>query len=337
MASFKQMDLDAYTAAHRDEWDRLARLGRSSRLSGDEADGLIDAYQSGATDLSVIQSTMGQSLQGDRLALHLSRARQRFTGVQRNVLSRLPEFFIRQAPATLYRIRWVTVAVAFATFLVAAIYYVWLVNDPRALATIITDEDAKKLATEDFYTYYSENSQGSFAALVWSHNAFIALQCVVLGIVGFYVPSVMLQNAQNLGMSAAVLAKYDRLGDFFLYISPHGQLELYSLFVAAAAGLAIFWSVVRPGKLSRLESLAAGGRSLVTVAVVLAISLLVTGFIEGFITRLDWPWVIKIGIGSVVFVLFLIYQWGVGRVAVRNGETGDLEEFEAGARRLTTD
>jgi uncharacterized membrane protein SpoIIM required for sporulation len=337
MASFKQMDLDAYTAAHRDEWDRLARLARTSRPSGDDADDLIDAYQRGATDLSVIQSTMGQSLQGDRLALHLSRARQKFTGVQRNVLSRLPEFFARQAPAALYRIRWITIGVALVTVVVAALYYVWLVNDPRALATIITDEDAKKFATEDFYTYYSENAEGSFAALVWSHNAFIALQCVALGILGFYVPGVVLQNAQNLGISAAVLAKYDRLGDFFLYISPHGQLEIYSIFVAAAAGIAIFWSLVRPGKLSRLESLARGGRSLFTVAIILTISLAVTGLIEGVITRTDWPWVLKTGIGTVVLVAFLVYQWGVGRVAVRHGETGDLNEFEAGARRLTTD
>jgi uncharacterized membrane protein SpoIIM required for sporulation len=331
------MDLDAYTAAHRDEWDTLARLGRQSRLTGADADALIDSYQSAATDLSVIQSTVGQSLHGDRLALHLSRARQKFTGVQRNVLSRIPEFFARQAPAALFQIRWLTLAMALGTFLIAAAYFVWMISDPRAIDSIISSTDAEKLATEDFYTYYSENAEGSFSALVWTNNAFVALQSIAFGITGVFVPYVMFTNAQNLGITAAILERYDHLGDFFLYIAPHGQLELYSLFAAAAAGLAIFWSWVHPGKLSRADALAKGGRSLFTVAIVLTISLLVSGVIEGFVTRQEWPWPIKIGIGTIALAGFLWYQWILGRIAARNGETGDLDEFEAGATRLTSD
>ena len=48
--------------------------------------------------------------------------------------------------------------------------------------------------------------------------------------------------------------------------------------------------------------------------------------------RQDWPWVIKIGIGTIALASFLFYQWVVGRRAARSGETGDLDEFEAGAR-----
>ena len=69
------MDLDAYSAAHREEWDRLARLAAKRRFSGVEADELIDHYQSGASQLSVIRTTVGESAQGDRLSLSLSRAR----------------------------------------------------------------------------------------------------------------------------------------------------------------------------------------------------------------------------------------------------------------------
>ncbi|MBK0296458.1 stage II sporulation protein M, partial [Bacillus sp. S34] len=53
-----------------------------------------------------------------------------------------------------------------------------------------------------------------------------------------------------------------RLGDFFLYIAPHGQLELYSVFLAAAAGLMIFWSWVAPGARTRAQALAEDGRAL---------------------------------------------------------------------------
>ena len=65
-----------------------------------------------------------------------------------------------------------------------------------------------------------------------------------------------------------------------------------------------------------------------------ALARLVTGVIVGYVTRQDWPWVIKIGIGTIALSAFLVYQWVVGGRAARAGETGDLEEFESGARQL---
>jgi uncharacterized membrane protein SpoIIM required for sporulation len=109
---------------------------------------------------------------------------------------------------------------------------------------------------------------------------------------------------------------------------------LYAIFVAGAAGLRIFWSWVAPGARTRGQALAEDGRALMTVAVGLALALLVSGVIEGFVTRQDWPWPIKIGIGTVALAAFLAYQWILGRRAALAGETGDLAAFEAGARRL---
>lgn len=328
------MDLDAYTAAHRDEWERLAQLSRQGRFTGDEADELIDRYQSGAAQLSAIRSTAGQSLQGDRLSLYLSRARLRFTGTPANVLSRMPAFFLRSIPAALYRIRWVSLVVTLAFVAVAVLNFLWVAGDARVLATLGTEAQLDEYANESFINYYSEYSGFSFGATVWTNNAYIAAVCIATGITGVYPLSVLYQNAAAVGQMGAVLNAHGRLEDFFLYISPHGQLELYSIFVAGAAGLAIFWSWVVPGPQSRSASLAAGGRSLMTVAVGLTLSLFISGIIEGFVTRQDWPWPIKIGIGTVALAGFLWYQWILGRTAHRLGETGDLEEFEAGAKQI---
>ncbi|MCU1407576.1 MAG: hypothetical protein JWQ43_3879, partial [Glaciihabitans sp.] len=38
---------------------------------------------------------------------------------------------------------------------------------------------------------------------------------------------------------------------------------------------------------------------------------------------------------TVALAAFLLYQWGLGRRAFRAGQTGDLDEFEAGARQIT--
>ncbi len=328
------MDLDSYSAAHREEWDELARLAAKRRFTGAEADALIEHYQAGATQLSAIKTTAGQSVQGERLSLWLSRARLRFTGASSNVLSQLPRFFVAQLPAALFRIRWLSLAVTIATGLIAALYAVWALQTPGVLANFGTEEFRRQFAEEDFVNYYSEHPPASFTGFVWTNNAWLAVQCVAFGILGVYAPYLLFTNAQNLGLSAAIMGANDRLDVFFLYIAPHGQLELYAIFVAGAAGIRIFWSWIAPGARSRGQALAEDARALVTVAVGLILALLVSGLIEGYITRLDWPWPIKIGIGTLALGGFLVYQWVLGRHAARAGETGDLAAFEAGATRL---
>ncbi len=334
------MDLDAYAAAHGAEWDRLAQLARNRRPAGPEADELIERYQTGAAQLATIRTTVGGSAQGEHLSLALWRARLLFTGVRRNPLRALTLFVAVQLPAALYRIRWLTLAIALATVLIAAAYFVWLSTDARAFAALGVPSDLERYAEEDFVGYYSEYSEAGFAAQVWTNNAWIAAQCVMFGILGIWVPYVIFSNAQGLGISAAVMNHFDRLDQFFLYISPHGQLELYAIFLAAAAGLMIFWSWIAPGARTRAQALAQAlaqdGRAFFTIVVGMVVALLVSGIIEGFVTRQDWPWPLKIGIGTVALAAFLVYQWGLGRRAARAGESGDLDEFETGARRIVS-
>jgi uncharacterized membrane protein SpoIIM required for sporulation len=328
------MDLDAYTAAHRDEWDRLAILDSKRTLPGAEADELIDLYQTGATQLSAIKTQAGSTAQGDRLSILLSAARLRFTGASANILSQLPRFFAAQLPAALYRLRWLTLAVALTTAVVAGLFAWWALANPQVLANVGSSADLKQLVNHSFVNYYSANPAASFTGQVWTNNAWIAAQCIAFGITGLYVPTVILQNAQNIGVTGAVMFSYGKGDIFFQYIAPHGMLELTSVFVAAAAGLRIFWSWIAPGARTRGQALAEDGRALFVVAIGLALSLLVSGVIEGFVTPSALPWPIKIGIGGVALAAFLTYMIVVGGRAARAGETGDIDEFEAGARRI---
>jgi len=309
-------------------------LGKKRRFTGPESDELIERYQSGASDLSAIRTTTAGSLEGERLSIFLSRARLRFTGTTSNVFSRIPEFFAYHLPAALYRIRWLSLVIAGLSFIVAALYAWWGMSNPEVLATLGDPGAIEQYAKEDFVNYYSEHSGTAFTSFVWTNNAWIAAQSIAFGIIGVYTPYVMFSNAQSLGLSAAMMAEYDRLDVFFLYIAPHGQLELYSIFVAGAAGMRIFWAWVAPGARTRTRALSEDGRALFTVVVGLALALFVSGVIEGFVTRQDWPWPVKIGIGTVALGAFLFYQWGVGRRSYRLGQTGDLDEFEAGAKQL---
>ena len=329
------MDLDALASARHDDWQRLDALARARRLDGAEADELIERYQAAASDLSLVQATAGSTALGDRLSVTLARARVRFTGAPENPLRQFSRFVVVSLPAALYRVRWLTLAVAVVTFVVAALYAAWVASDPRVLANLGSESELRALAEDGFVAYYSEHPAASFAGSVWTNNAWIAAQCVAFGITGVWVPWVVLQNAQNLGITAAIMFAYDEADTFFLYIAPHGLLELTCVFIAAAAGLRIFWAWVAPGPRTRGTALAEDARSLFAVAVGLVFFLLVAGVIEGFVTPAPWPWPVKIGIGALALAALLAYMLVLGGRAVRAGETGDLSAFDAGARRAT--
>lgn len=331
------MDIDAYGAARRSEWDRLATLGRARSLSGAEADELIGRYQSGATDLSALRTTYGETVETSALSIALSRARMRFTLAKRNPLVLLREFFVEQLPSALYQVRWWTLAAALFTIAVAALSYFWHVLNPEVLSYYGTEAGLKQYAEEDFINYYSEYSESAFAARVFTNNAWIAAQSLAFGFTGLWPIMMLVQNAAGLGMSAAVLASFGHLDAFFLWIAPHGLLELTMIFVAAGAGFAVFWALIVPGPRPRIEGVGRAGRTLIVVAVGTTIFLFISGLVEGFVTRQDWPWAVKIGIGAIALASYLAYSLVLGRRAYRAGHSGDVSTMDAGYTNVHAD
>jgi uncharacterized membrane protein SpoIIM required for sporulation len=328
------MDLDALTAARREEWARLDELSRTRHLRGAEVDELVDRYRAASADLADAKTSAGRSPQGDHISTMLARARLRLTGAPENVLRQIPRFFALQLPAALYRVRWTTLVIALGFLAVGTIVALWISRDPALVATLGSQMQLQQYAENDFTDYYSENSPAVFAGTVWTNNAWIALQCVIFGVTGIWPIMVLIQNAVGVGTAAAILLAFDRGDVFLLHIAPHGLLELTCLFVAAAGGLGIFWAWVAPGRRSRGEALASAGRSLATIAIGMVFGLAVAGIIEGFVTAQPWPWAVKIGIGALALGLFLFYMIVVGRRAHRLGETGDLTDYEAGTPTL---
>ena len=313
---------------------RLDELSRMRSLSGAEVDELVTRYRAASADLADIKTSAGRTPHGDHVSTMLARARLRLTGGPENVLRQIPRFFVLQLPAALYRVRWTTLVIAVAFLIVAGTVAFWVSGDPALIATLGSDAQLSYYAENAFTGYYSENPAAVFAGTVWTNNAWIAAQCVLFGITGIWPIMAVVQNAVGVGTAAAVMIAYGRGDVFLLFILPHGQLELTSIFVAAAAGLHIFWAWVAPGRRSRGEALASAGRSLATIAIGLVLALGLSGLVEGFVTAQPWPWPVKIGIGTAALAVFLVYMLVVGRRAHRLGETGDLTEFEAGTPTL---
>ena len=239
-------------------------------------------------------------------------------------------FVLQSVPAALYRIRWWTCGVMVVEIALALVVGMWTLRSPEAMAALGSPEKLDAYAHEAFESYYSTYSAPDFAAAVWTNNARIAAICVAGGITGFLPLYMLYQNAVAVGRAGAIMTDHDMLGVFLSLISPHGLLELTCIFIAGAAGLKLFWTMLVPGRRSR----AAAGRALITVAVGLTAALAVAGLIEAFVTPAPIAWPVKITIGAGALALLWAYTLILGRSAVAVGATGDLEEDEAGYVQL---
>jgi len=329
------VDLDAYVAAHRAEWQRLeqllARASRPRRLTGAEVDEVVDLYSRTATHLSVVQSRGRDPQLVARLSQLVARARGTVAGGRRAQWSDVARFLRVDFPAVCYRTRWWWGGAALAFLLVAVPVGLWVAGDPAVQLAAGDPEQVRQLVEQDFEGYYSAAPSQEFAAQVFTNNAYVAAQAIVFGVLlGLPIPFILLTNAVNVGVSGGLLAASGRTGLFFGLILPHGLLELTAVFVACGLGLKLGWTVVDPGRRTRTAALAQEGRALVTGALGLALVLLVSGLIEGFVTPSGLPTAARVGIGVLAEAAFLAYVFGPGRRAHAAGTTGDLSADRAG-------
>lgn len=322
------MDVDAFVLAHTPAWNRLEQLLKRRRnLTGAEIDELVDLYQRVSTHLSVVRSSAGDAVLVARLSGLVARARSAVTGARAPLWREFIRFWTVSFPLVAYDCRrwWLGSALGF--LLVAIVIGFWVAGNPEVRATLGTPAELQQLINHDFEAYYSENPAGSFGLRVWVNNAWVAAQCIAFAVLlGLPIPWVLFQNAANVGVSGGLMFGAGK-GDLFLgLITPHGLLELTAVFLAAAAGMRLGWSVVSPGDRPRSQVLAERGRAVVAVAGGLVVVLLISGLIEALVTPSPLPTWARVGIGVAAEIGFLGYVVHFGRAARRAGLTGDVED-----------
>ncbi|TDC63097.1 stage II sporulation protein M [Actinomadura sp. GC306] len=321
------MDVDAYVAAHNAEWQRLEWLiNRGRKLTGAEADELVELYQRAATHLSVVRSSSPDPQLVGRLSSLVARGRAAVAGAQAPLWRDVSRFAKVSFPVVAYRARWWWLGCAVLGNLVSFALAVWIVHSPEVQASLGTPDEIRELVEHDFANYYTEHSAASFAFQVWVNNAWVSAVALIFGILlGIPTVYVLLLNQLNLGLIAGLMFAHGKGDVFFGLILPHGLLELTAVYLACAGGLKLGWTIIDPGPRRRGQALAEEGRAAVSIAIGLIAVLLVSGLIEGFVTgwvHVTW---LRIGIGVVAEAAFLAYVIVLGRRAVRQGETGDAD------------
>jgi uncharacterized membrane protein SpoIIM required for sporulation len=327
------MDVDTFVADHAREWDRLDRLvARRRALSGVEVDELVDLYQRTATHLSIARTRLPDPALVESLTARVARARGVITGTAPSVGAVVGQFVLVAFPFAVWRARWWVAGVAIASIVLATGIGAWVSANPSVQASIATPDQIRQLVEVDFEAYYSSEPAASFAARVWTNNAWIAALCLVFGgLLGIPVLYVMWQNILNVGVSGGLMAANDRLDLFLGLILPHGLLELTCVFVAAGAGLRLGWTVIDPGPRRRAEALGYEGRQTFTLAIGLFAVLFLSGLIEAFVTPSGLPTASRIAIGALALAAFVAYVVVLGRRAQQRGLDADLTELQGSA------
>ena len=324
------MDVDhaAYAAAHEAEWRRLDDLVKRRRhLSGEEIDELVTLYQRTTTHLSAVRSSGHDPILVAALSSRVARARAAVTGAATPGWSVVGRFALVSFPAMAYRARWWWLGTAAGSIGLAAVIAWWVARSATVQTAILPPGQVANLVNHRFQGYYSQYAASSFAAEVWTHNVWVAAEALIFGILlGLPTLWVLFQNAANVGVSGGLMIAHGRGVLFFALILPHGMLELTAVFLAAATGLRLGWTVIDPGPRPRGRALAEEGRASITIALGLIVVLLISGVIEAFVTPSPLPTWARILIGVIVEAAFLSYVIVFGRRAMTAGLTADISE-----------
>ncbi|MGY0006357.1 stage II sporulation protein M [Micromonospora sp. I033] len=314
------MDLDAYVAEHGAEWRRLEQLTGRRKLDAAEVDELVALYQRAATHLSALRSRAPEPALVGRLSHLVLAARTRITGRPRASWAAVGRFLLADLPAALYRAWpwWCAVATGFSALTAFLIWFV--AGHPDTAAAFIGAEAARQLVDSGFAGYYTEFTAPTFAFHLWTHNAWLAAQCLAAGVLVVPVFWLLWQNALNIGVVGGVMISYGRADVFFGMITPHGLLELTGIYVAAGVGLRTAWAwIAPPAQQSRGRAVAEAGRSAIVVAAGLVALFGVSALLEAFVTPAPLPAAVRVAIGATVWLAFLAYALLLGGRAVRAG------------------
>ncbi|WP_165492212.1 stage II sporulation protein M [Egibacter rhizosphaerae] len=333
------MTIDGFIRMHEHEWeelrDLLRRASRDGRsLSPDELERLTALYQRVGTHLSLARARYADPGLVTELSSLVGQASSLLHGRRVASWRQAARFFTQTVPAALWLAR-PAIAVSTLLFVVpAAAFGLWLTQSPEALQAFAPEELREIYVEEQFADYYTDLPSTQFGAVVTTNNIQVAIAAFGAGAL-LALPSayVLVLNGLSVGGAWGMMAAGGEQLQFWTLILPHGLLELTAIFVAGGAGIHLGWALIDPGDRPRSVALREAGRRAVSIVIALIAAFTVAGLIEGFVTGAEWPAWVRVGIGAVAWLAFVLYAVVLGPRAAKAGLTGAIGEEPIAPRR----
>jgi uncharacterized membrane protein SpoIIM required for sporulation len=310
------------------EWQELERLldqllrGRaSSRHEPIRGERVAVLYRRACEHLALARARAYPAYLLDQLERLTSDAHQLIYQQRDFGLLKLRRFLTHDFPSSVRSLApyvWTSAALLFIPTFVLG----WLVYQrPELILSVVDAETAAS-----FDSMYSESAVriGRAAEGDWvmfgfyiSHNISIAFQCFAGGLfAGVGTLFYLVYNGAFGGAIAGYLTLRGHSGTFYPFVVTHSAFELTAIVLCGAAGLKIGYSLVSPGRLTRMQSLVAATSSVAPVVSGSAAMLLIAAALEAFWSSAAWvPVAVKYSVASVCWLGVLSYFAFQGRGA----------------------
>jgi len=310
------------------DWRRLEKLmdkaekGSAAKLTDAEILAIPVLYRSTLSALSVARETSLDRGLVDYLETLSARAYFFVYGSRSTLQASVAEFFTRSWPASVRSLWLETLASLLLTLIGMVAAMVLIGQDPDWFATFVPGDLSSgrdpAASTESLRAtlYHDEGAEGLsfFATFLFTHNAQVALLAFALGF-AFCLPSALLMLSTGAMVGAFLVLFASRGLGFELggWLLIHGVTELFAVILAGAAGLRIGWAAAFPGELSRLDAVAAAGRTASIAMAGVVVMLFLAGLLEGFGRQLITNDFARYGVALGTGLLWAAYFYGPRR------------------------
>lgn len=322
------MKAERYVAAHRAGWKRLSDLvekaqkARLNSLTDAELHEMGALYRRASSDLARAQTRYANTAAGRELVRSLNdlvlRAHTQVYSAPAPQPVRALDFVLFGFPAA-FRRNWRSILVAAAFMFLPAIFaYIATVVNPDSAKMFVPEQviqEVQKRAQQKITTGWGGNtnyegliSSPGISSTIMVNNIKVSVRAAAYGVsMGLGTALVLITNGLLLGGLSGMATVYHVDLLYWAVILPHGIIELTAISIAGGAGLKLASALYAPGHLPRRDALRLAGTEAIQLVVGVAMLLVVAGIIEGFLTPLPLPPLLKIAFALGTAVALIAY------------------------------
>lgn len=315
----------AFAGANQSRWSRLSDLVNRAEASlktlpSQDLMELIRLYRQASADLALLRTDQANPrLTADLNAL-VARAH---SVIYRRPMKRVGEAIkvaLFAAADTTRRRKVFIFASILIFFISCAFNWTVLATRPDLRPEVIPP------GSEELFAHWKEgkfderdfDQDSMMTAFYMSNNPFVAIRMATVSAATFGVGTVesLHQNGTVMGALAYEMNSVGKLGFLIGSIYPHGASELNGMFMAGAAGLLMGYSLLCPGRRTRVQALREGGKDAMVMACQAVVMMFIAAPFEGYFSfNPAVPQPLKWVVGTIVLAAWLAFWsfYGKGR------------------------
>lgn len=278
----------AFIKQNKSKWLEMEQAMHSqTKLSPDE---MADLYIQLMNDLAYAQTYYKKSNTTKYLNQLATTIYQKIYKTKRTDQNRLLYFFSTEVPLILHKNRktiWFSFLLFFIFFGIGVLSSHY---DDGFVRLILGDEYVNEtmdnIKKGDPVAIYQSGSDWGGFLFITINNMRVAAMCFAFGVLaGFFTIYIFMQNAIMVGAFQYMFYKEGVLWESVQGIWIHGAMEIFSIVIAAAAGLGIAKSIFFPHTFSRLISFKEGFKENLKIYISTLPFFFFAGLLEGYVTR----------------------------------------------------